>query len=276
MANEILIAYVPVLSRRFLDFFERHRGAHLFILGNETISRFDHLRKDLHRVEPSKMMRALTSITVLRDISIYDDLISSIQKSRSQIIMPDEDIMIEIAKTDFPNREVAFEFVGARYDKKKTLEEKTITPDWIVTEDEFSQLLMNDLEKNAQRSPEWWRQIGAALVKDGEILISAINQPTPSPYILDAMGDPRSNFKKGLYVEFSNVLHAEACVISTAARKGISMEGLDLYSTTFPCPPCSRIIAYSGIRRLFFKKGYAMLDGDEILRSQRIQIIQVK
>lgn len=275
MENKILIAYMPVLSRRYVQFLEKHTGCDLFILGEKAISRFDHLRKDLHRVPSAKMIKAISSLRLVR-ASIYEDCLDYILDDIRPIIMPDEDVMTEIATTDLKGKDVSFEFVGARYDKKKTLEKKIVTPDWILTDNEFAVGFINYLEARAQKSPDWWRQVGAALIRKGEILLMAINQPTPFLYVLDAMGDPRSNFKKGMYVEFSNALHAEAAIITTAARRGISMDGADLWCTDFCCPPCSRIVAYSGIQSFIFRNGYAMLDGDEIMRSQGIQIIQVK
>ena len=47
-----------------------------------------------------------------------------------------------------------------------------------------------------------------------------------------------------------------------------------MYVTDFPCPPCARLIAAAGISRLYFRDGYAVLDGEEILRAAGVDILQ--
>ena len=89
------------------------------------------------------------------------------------------------------------------------------------------------------------------------------------------MGDPRSNYSKGVNLELSLANHAEPMVIGTAARKGIPLEGTDLWVTNFPCPPCGKLIAEAGIKRLFFRRGYAVLDGDITLRKAGVEIFRV-
>ena len=93
------------------------------------------------------------------------------------------------------------------------------------------------------------------------------------PYI---EGDPRSDFHKGINVELSTSLHAEASLIADAARQGISLDGAEMYATTFPCPPCAKMIAYSGIKRLYYADGYGVLDGERILKSNGVEIVFVK
>lgn len=274
--NEVLVAYIPVLDKGYLDFIRRNYYREVFIFGNNIVSEFDHLRKDLRRTDPQDMRIALKAVTGSELIEVLDHKrIEEIRKSGKNILMPDEDVTRALAEKYFTDDQVRFEVLGLRYDSKKTLEEKVVQPNCEMTSEVFSVKIMGFLEERAKKSLDWWRQIGAALVKDGEVVFWAINKPTPDEYVLSHMGDPRFNFKKGQYVEFSNVLHAEAAIVARAAKCGVSTEGTDVYTTTFPCPPCSRVLAHTGIKRLFFKEGYAMLDGDIILRSQNIQIIKV-
>jgi len=71
-------------------------------------------------------------------------------------------------------------------------------------------------------------------------------------------------------LEFGRSVHAEMAAISTAARLGISLEGANLYVTTFPCHICARHIVSSGIRNVFYIEPYPKsrarkLHGDSIL-----------
>ena len=71
-------------------------------------------------------------------------------------------------------------------------------------------------------------------------------------------------------------MHAEAAVIAEAAKKGIATQGCDVYATTFPCPTCAKLIAAAGIKKLYYQDGYALLDGENVLKSAGVKIIKVK
>ncbi len=48
--------------------------------------------------------------------------------------------------------------------------------------------------------------------------------------------------------------HAERNAIFSAARNGITLKGLSIYSLFFPCPECTRAIIQSGLKKLFVFK----------------------
>ncbi len=122
---------------------------------------------------------------------------------------------------------------------------------------------------------DWWRQVGAALrFGDGHVA-SACNEHLPhrlSPY---AAGDPRANFVKGVELEISTATHAEARLIADAARAGRATEGGVMYVTDFPCPPCAKLIAAAGVKRLHYRQGYAVLDGQDVLDAAGVEIVAV-
>ena len=47
-----------------------------------------------------------------------------------------------------------------------------------------------------------------------------------------------------------------------------------MYVTDFPCPPCAKLIAAAGIARLYFREGYAVLDGSDVLEGAGIEVVQ--
>lgn len=57
-------------------------------------------------------------------------------------------------------------------------------------------------------------------------------------------------------LEFGRIMHAEMAAISTAARRGTPLLGSTLYTTTYPCHECARLIIGSGIRRVVFVDPY--------------------
>jgi deoxycytidylate deaminase len=56
--------------------------------------------------------------------------------------------------------------------------------------------------------------------------------------------------------EFGRGVHAEMAAIVDAARRGVAIASLDLYTTTFPCHVCARHIVEAGIRRVIYNEPY--------------------
>jgi dCMP deaminase len=127
----------------------------------------------------------------------------------------------------------------------------------------------------AQKSSDWWRQVGAVLFREKEILLAAFNRHLPTEYETEFEGDPRSNFQAGEYIEFSSAIHGEAGLIGAAASRGICTRGLEIFATTFPCPACAALIATSGLKRLYFVEGYSNVNALATLREYGVEIVQV-
>ena len=60
------------------------------------------------------------------------------------------------------------------------------------------------------------------------------------------------------------------------AKRGIALEGASIYVTTFPCPVCAKSVALSGIKKVYYSKGYSLLDAEDILRAYGVEIVLVK
>ncbi|MCR4286249.1 MAG: hypothetical protein NUW00_05120, partial [Candidatus Kaiserbacteria bacterium] len=107
-----------------------------------------------------------------------------------------------------------------------------------------------------------------------ELIIKSHNEHVPTEYTPYINGDPRDSIKAGTHSEFSSVIHSEKAVFAEVLRPVLL--GADLYVTVFPCPDCAKLIAFSGVRRLFFRGGHASLDGAKILKKKGIEIIKVE
>ncbi len=56
--------------------------------------------------------------------------------------------------------------------------------------------------------------------------------------------------------EFGRTVHAEMAALLDAARRGASVDGKRLFTTTFPCHNCARHIIGAGIREVVFREPY--------------------
>jgi deoxycytidylate deaminase len=60
----------------------------------------------------------------------------------------------------------------------------------------------------------------------------------------------------GELTEFGRAVHAEMNAVLDAARRGVSVQDMTLYSTTFPCHNCARHMIGAGITRVVFIEPY--------------------
>lgn len=69
-------------------------------------------------------------------------------------------------------------------------------------------------------------------------------------------GGPLEDSRVTDLIEFGRIMHAEMAAICTAARRGTPLRGATLYTTTFPCHECARLIIGAGIGRVVYIDPY--------------------
>ena len=194
---------------------------------------------------------------------------------RYWVTMPDEDVCHELAQRYLGGCDVRFDRTFLRWDRVNTLIKRIPAGDRAIVAGTMDRELMGSAFAEAQKSSDWWRQVGAVLVRDGQVILAAHNRHLPTDYTPYIDGDPRNAFFKGVNIELGTVLHAEKALICEAARRGIATDGSRLYVTTYPCPPCAKAIAVCGIRRCYYSDGYAMLDGEQVLHDAGVETVFV-
>ncbi len=276
--QKIIVAYVPVLHEGYRRFFEESKDvATLYLLGPEIIKEYKSLSKDIRALPPEMMKKAIRSLGYFEKIKVVGvNELKKLNNSRSHVCLPDEVVMRELVEKVFPLASVRYNQIFLRWDKHKSFEQKPVEADQTISQKEFDLKIIESLRKEADKSLDFWRQIGGAVVKDKEVILVAHNKAVPDEHIHYTEGDPRSDFSKGVNVELSLFFHCEAQMIAEAAKRGISLEGASMYVTTFPCPPCAKLVAYSGIKKLYYSDGYGVLDGERVLKSQGVKIVFVK
>lgn len=270
-----LVAYVPTPHAGYLKLFRKYKGGTLYIIGREFLKDFQPVVRHIPGNEPEDVQRMVQALGVFSDIHVLTKKNLIELTSLEQVIMPDEDVSHSVAKHHFGRLEVMYEPVFLRWTWTESTHKRTPQGISAVTVAELDRELMGEALKEAQKSPDWWRQIGALLVRDKHVLLRTHNTHMPSEHSAYLSGDPRSNFGPGEHIDVSLALHAEMGILATAAKRGISTLGCDLYSSTFPCPPCANAIAQSGIKRIFFSGGYSLVAGQASLSSRGVEIIRV-
>lgn len=287
---KILILYMPVLHRGYCDLFDEVKPQMVTLITEEVLLNLpDGLayiaKKDFIRaLLPEKMLLAVralfpsgeTTVMLFTKASIF-----GLVSAESEIVMPDEDVSRAIAEKYFGNAcKVTFVMPPAprlRYHRDNVEEKKLLVPDRRIALTALDREIMILATHVAERSPDWWRQVGGVLVATDGRRIVGYNEHQPHEQIAAAFGDPRSIFKSGVRTDLSYGDHAEHVLVGEAARQGVSTNGSCVYLTTFPCLPCSRLLVRSGVRKIFYKDpSYGLLDADMFLRSRNIELVEVE
>ncbi len=274
------MAYVPVLHRGYQDFFAKaiESGATaLYLVGDHILATHEELdylnRKDrLRAVSIETMQRALSEILTIPVHILTRESVSEIQGT---VVLPKEDVSALLVQEYFKVATVIEIPIFLRWHRDNSSEEKMVEAHRSLSVTDIDKELMGVAVAESEKSFDWWRQIGAVLVKGGEVIAVGHNTHMPDEQSPNVNGDPRAVYSRGVNIALSTALHAEESLIAEAARKGIALEGASLYVTEFPCPYCARLIAHAGIKKCFFSKGYAVLDGEMILKDAGVELIFV-
>ncbi|MFC1859408.1 cytidine/deoxycytidylate deaminase family protein [Thermodesulfobacteriota bacterium] len=129
----------------------------------------------------------------------------------------------------------------------------------------------------AKRSTCRRRAVGAVVVKDKRVLTTGYNgAPAGIRHCLD-IGCLREDLKieSGQRHELCRGIHAEQNAIIQAAFHGVSIRGATLFCTNLPCSICAKMIINAGIRKIFYRSGYADSMSDEMLREAGIEVVKL-
>jgi len=193
-----------------------------------------------------------------------------------EIILSNDDVSRELAEKYLKNKKIIWDTVFLRWNKINAVTQNPVSSDKTISNTEFNKKMMNLACIEAGKSSDWWRHVGAVLVKDNKVITSLHNKHAVTENTAYIEGEPRSNFSAGKAIADLVVFqHGEATIIAQAAKQGISTDGAEIYVTTFPCPSCAMSIANSGIKRVYYKEGYSLLDAERILKNADIEIINI-
>jgi dCMP deaminase len=273
-----VLLYLPVIHSGYEAFLRRHAdAAEILLLGSGFIDGYPSLAKDIRALPPERAAEYLRLAGGGASIRVVEPAGLAGAVTGDPLVLPDEEIMRDIAaRHDLgTGRSLVFDRTFLRWDRDWATAASPVDFDGEITAADLPRELLGRAQALSERSSDWWRQVGAVAVKDGQVLGSAWNHHHPTEYAPYLNGDPRDAFERGMRADLSTAIHAEAALIAGAARDGTSLAGADLYTTTFPCPACARLIAEAGFARCLFAGRYSVLDGEQTLRARGITLIWV-
>lgn len=132
--------------------------------------------------------------------------------------------------------------------------------------DKWVNAYMDTAERFSQLSYAKRLQVGAVVVKDHRIISIGYNG-TPAGF--DNCCEDENHKTK------SEVIHAESNAIGKLAKSNESGEDAYMFCTHAPCIDCAKLVAQSGISRLYYKHTYRNSDGLDFLNKIGVEVYHV-
>jgi dCMP deaminase len=134
---------------------------------------------------------------------------------------------------------------------------------------DWNHYFMSIARQAATRSTCDRKAVGAVIVRDKTILSTGYNGSIRGMPHCDDVGH---DMEDGHCVA---TVHAEANAIVQAAKNGVSIENGEIYITASPCWNCFKLIANSGIRKIYYGEFYRDLKSVEVAKKLGIELIDL-
>jgi dCMP deaminase len=273
MQKRVLILHIPVIHQGYLSFFARNKEKvkRIYLIPDSLIAKLSSIKPDIAAISAPKM-HILLSTLGYSHVSVFDEKMVA-QLSKEPLLMINDSLSRRLQERFFPNADVQLDSVFLRWDTDLIHTEDPVS----VTEsdDPFDHRMIEEAYIEAQKSSDWWRHVGAVLVKEKSIIGRAFNEGMPTDHTPYQRGAVRDFLAHGTNPELVDTIHAEQKLIAQAARNGLSLNGVALYVTHFPCPVCAKLIVHSGIQNCFFTEGWSTLASAPLLESAGVGLKRV-
>lgn len=271
--KRILVINIPVIHKGFLNFIKKNQNniSHIYIAENKLVEKILGTKEDIASFDHNIAQKLLSTFGFEKVQILNGKNLKKIKNEK--LLLVNDKFSREIAKLYFIEKNIKWASVFLRWDADSVLAEHSLSEK--VSKDKKDEKWMKEAYKESHNSGDWWRNVGAVVVKDNSVILRAYNQSVPSDYTIYQSGNVRDFIKAGEKQELASSVHSEQKIISEAAQKGISLEGTSLYITHFPCPVCTKLIIFSGIKKCYFSEGASNLSGEKLLKLFGIKLLAV-
>ena len=131
----------------------------------------------------------------------------------------------------------------------------------------------------AKRSNCVSRKVGAVITVDNQIVATGYNgAPKGLHRCVDQGGCLRklNKIESGTRQEVCRAAHAEQHAILSAAVQGVSIKGGTIYTNTYPCSICTRMIINAEIKKIVYDSDYSDPLAKEMLDESGIKVLRLK
>lgn len=142
----------------------------------------------------------------------------------------------------------------------------------------WDEYFMNIAREVSERSTCLRRRVGAVLVHDRRILATGYNGAPRGLKHCEQVGCLREqlNAPPGERHELCRGLHAEMNALIQAALYGVGTKGSTIYSTTYPCSLCVKMLLNAGVERVVVEGDYPDPLAKEMLAEAGMEVEVVR
>ena len=122
------------------------------------------------------------------------------------------------------------------------------------------------------------RRVGAVIVRDKHVISTGYNGSPRGTKHCEELGCIRQqmNIPSGTRHELCRGVHAEQNAITQAAYFGTSVANATIYTTTFPCSMCAKILINAGITEVVYADGYVDDLSKKLFAETNIKVREYK
>ena len=130
----------------------------------------------------------------------------------------------------------------------------------------------------SKRSTCLRRRVGAVIVRDKHVISTGYNGSPRGTKHCEELGCIRQqmNIPSGTRHELCRGVHAEQNAITQAAYCGTSVANATIYTTTFPCSMCAKILINAGITEVVYADGYVDDLSKKLFAETNIKVREYK
>ena len=138
-----------------------------------------------------------------------------------------------------------------------------------MTRVSWEQYFMNIAKESATRSTCDRKHVGAVIVRDKTILSTGYNGSIRGMPHCDDVGHLMED---GHCVA---TIHAETNAILQAAKNGVMIDGSEIFITASPCWPCFKMLANTGIKKIYYGEFYRDERIFDVAKRLGIELINI-
>ena len=130
----------------------------------------------------------------------------------------------------------------------------------------------------SKRSTCLRRRVGAVIVRDKHVISTGYNGSPRGTKHCEELGCIRQqlNIPSGTRHELCRGVHAEQNAITQAAYFCTSVANATIYTTTFPCSMCAKILINAGITEVVYADGYVDDLSKKLFAETNIKVREYK
>ena len=141
-------------------------------------------------------------------------------------------------------------------------------------------IFLNIAKEIAKMSKCVSHKVGVVIVKDRRIISTGYNgTPCGFPNCNEIFFEKKFSRRDHHIFSEQYEIHAEMNAIIFAARKGISIEGANVYTTLHPCNNCLKNLCNCGIQNIFYIDDYDKFKDSELIitliEKSKINLIKI-